>query len=239
MAAKERLRRWWLQRGGTIESLNVCGPLGDPVEAHYGLLPDGTAIMEMAAASGIELVPADQLNPMEATTYGTGQLLRHLLESGHTSIVMGIGGSATVDGGTGMAQALGFRFLDEAGNEITDRGGKILSKICAVDSSNWIGGGTPSPASADSGDAVPPVLQIRIACDVTNPLTGPDGAAAVFGPQKGATPEMVQELDAGLGNLQAVLGLEGAPGDGAAGGLGYGLRAFCRAEIVPGGNADC
>ena len=201
--------------GGSIKSLQVCGPLGDPVDAHYGLLPDGTAIMEMAAASGIELVDPALLNPMEATTYGTGELLMHLINSGHTSVVMGIGGSATVDGGLGMAQALGFRFLDAAGNEITERGGKILSRIASV---------VPAPVNAN----------IRVACDVINPLTGVSGAVCVFGPQKGATPDMVDALDAGLGNLQSVLGVEEAPGDGAAGGLGYGLRAFCNAQIVPG-----
>lgn len=206
--------------GGRFESLEVCGPLGEPVEALYGLLPDGTAIMEMASASGIELVPIGQLNPMKTTTYGTGELLKHLIAEGHTSIVMGIGGSATVDGGAGMALALGFRFFDAADNEINERGGKILSRIASIDSS----GAFKALESAT----------IRIACDVTNPLTGPNGAAAVFGPQKGATPEMVEQLDAGLSNLCKICGAPGAPGDGAAGGLGYGLRAFCNAEIVPG-----
>jgi glycerate kinase len=206
--------------GGRFEAVEVCGPLGEPVEAGYGLLPDGSAIMEMASASGIELIAADRLNPLEATTFGTGQVLRHLLEEGHASIVMGIGGSATVDGGTGMAQALGYRFLDADGYEISERGGKILSKIHSIDASNVLSGLED--------------IRIRIACDVTNPLTGPNGAAAVFGPQKGATADMVRQLDAGLARLQEIEPVEGAPGDGAAGGLGYGLRAFCRAEIVPG-----
>ena len=206
--------------GGRFETLEVCGPLGDAVAAQYGLLPDGTAIMEMASASGIELVSPGRLNPLEATTYGTGEILRHLLEEGHTSIVMGIGGSATVDGGVGMAQALGFRFVDEAGSEITERGGKILPRIHAVD---------VSAACSRLAEA-----NIRVACDVTNPLTGPKGAACIFGPQKGATPEMVKQLDAGLAKLRNVLRMAEAPGDGAAGGLGYGLRAFTRAEIVPG-----
>ncbi|MBT8041898.1 MAG: glycerate kinase, partial [Pontiella sp.] len=178
--------------GGKFESLKVCGPLGDPVEALYGLLPDGTAIMEMASASGIELVPVGRLNPMAATTYGTGELLKHLIEEGHTSIVMGIGGSATVDGGTGMAQALGFRFFDAAGNEIAGQGGTILSRIASIDSSK---------ALKELKNTA-----IRIACDVTNPLTGPNGAATVFGPQKGATPEMVNDLDAGLSNLFSIAG---------------------------------
>ena len=206
--------------GGRFESLDVCGPLGDPVVAQYGVLPDGSAIMEMASASGLELVPAERLNPLEATTSGTGQVLRHLIEEGHASIVMGIGGSATVDGGTGLAQALGYRLLDSAGHEITERGGRILSLIHSIDAANVLAGLHQA--------------RIRVACDVTNPLTGPAGAAAVFGPQKGATPEMVTQLDAGLSNLAHVAGIEGAPGDGAAGGLGYGLRAFCRAEIVSG-----
>lgn len=206
--------------GGAVEAITVCGPLGDPVEAQYGVLPDGTAIMEMAAASGIELVSPEQLNPLEATTYGTGELIRHLLETGHHALVMGIGGSATVDGGTGLAQALGFRFLDEDGVEITERGGKILTRLHSVDA---------SAACSRLAEA-----RIRVACDVTNPLTGPMGAASVFGPQKGATPEMVSQLDAGLDNLRKILDVNEAPGDGAAGGLGYGLRAFCQAEVVPG-----
>ncbi len=203
--------------GGELRALTVTGPLGEPVEAEYGVLPDGTAIMEMASAAGIELIPAVRLNPLEATTYGCGELLRHLIEAGQTQIVMGIGGSATVDGGTGMAQALGFVFRDADGREITERGGKILSKIARID-------------RAEVG------ARIRVACDVTNPLTGPNGAAAVFGPQKGATPEMVESLDAGLANLRRVATTADAPGDGAAGGLGYGLRAFCAAEIVSGAN---
>ena len=178
--------------GGTFQTLEVCGPLGDPVAAQYGLLPDGTAIMEMASASGIELIPSDRLNPMEATTYGTGELLRHLLSEGHTSIVMGIGGSATVDGGIGMAQALGYRFLDARGEET-----RVLTQIRSIDSSTVTQGLQEAT--------------IRVACDVTNPLTGPNGAAAVFGPQKGATPEMVNQLDAGLSNLLNMAGSGGAP----------------------------
>ena len=176
--------------------------------------------MEMAAASGIELLSASQLNPMQASTCGTGELLRHLLQAGHTSIVIGIGGSATVDGGTGMAQALGYRFLDATGAAIPAQGGQALSRIASVDESAVL------PALAGA--------HLQVACDVRNPLTGPAGAAAVFGPQKGATPEMIPVLDAGLANLQRVRGLEGRAGDGAAGGLGFGLRTFCHAEIVSG-----
>ena len=201
--------------GGTIQHVDVCGPLGDPVKAQYGLLPNGSVIMEMASASGIELISSDQLNPMKATTCGTGELLRHVLEQEHTDIVMGIGGSATVDGGVGMARALGYRFLDVAGDET-----RVLTQIRSIDDAGVFQGLEHAT--------------IRVACDVTNPLTGPNGAAKVFGPQKGATPEMVKELDAGLGHLRKVVGFDEAPGDGAAGGLGYGLRAFCNAEIVPG-----
>jgi glycerate kinase len=190
------------------------------VLAHYGLLPDGTAVMEMASASGIELIPIERLDPMKASTFGTGELLRQLLQDGHRSIIMGIGGSATVDGGVGMAQALGFRFLDKNGDEMVQRGGQSLGKIGSIDDS------LQHPAIKTAS--------IRVACDVTNPLTGPKGAAAVFGPQKGATKEMVPLLDAGLANLQQVCGCAAAPGDGAAGGLGYGLRAFCGAKILPG-----
>ena len=206
--------------GGQIHSVPVTGPLGAPVVANYGLLPDGTAVMEMASASGIELVSADALDPLKASTFGTGELLRHLLQAGHTSIIMGIGGSATVDGGTGLAQALGFRFLDAAGHEIRERGGAILPRIRTLDA-------TPQLPALK-------LAKVRVACDVTNPLTGPNGAAAVFGPQKGATAETIPLLEAGLANLQQVCGCPPAPGDGAAGGLGYGLRAFCGAQILPG-----
>lgn len=206
--------------GGEFRSTDVCGPLGEAVTAQYGILPDGTVILEMASASGIELVASDRLNPMKTSTYGTGQLIRHLLDEGHRSMVMGIGGSVTVDGGTGMAQALGYRFMDADGIEITDRGGRMLSSINRIDASH-----------------VEPKLKeasLRVACDVTNPLTGPNGAATVFGPQKGATPEMVPQLEAGLAKLMNVAGIKDAAGDGAAGGLGYGLRIFCQAEIISG-----
>ncbi len=202
---------------GTFQTLEVCGPLGDSVKAQYGLLPDGTAVMEMAAASGIELVPTGRLNPMEATTYGTGELLRHLLLKGHTSVIMGIGGSATVDGGMGMARALGYQFLDAQDEEVS-----ALTEIHSIDDSQIL----PELKNA----------RIRVACDVINPLTGPNGAAAVFAPQKGATSDMIPVLDAGLVNLQKRVGMLSQPGDGAAGGLGYGLRAFCNAEIVSGAN---
>jgi glycerate kinase len=212
--------------GGQLESIEVTGPLGDRVTAQYGLLPDGrTAVMEMATASGIELVPTDRLDPMRATTYGTGELMRAAIEAGVREIILGIGGSATVDGGTGMAQALGFRLLDEDGKEC-ERGGRGLATISKIESESVV------TALEESS--------IQVACDVTNPLLGERGAARVFGPQKGATPEMIHLLERGLANLAEVWlgqgmveGVDGA-GDGAAGGLGAGLRAFCGAEIVSG-----
>jgi glycerate kinase len=212
--------------GGAIETVEVTGPLGDTVTAHYGLLPDGkTAVMEMASASGIELVPTGRLDPMQATTYGTGELMRAAISTGVRDIILGIGGSATVDGGIGMAQALGFRLLDADGCEC-GRGGSALSVIETIDRSGVI---------PELGQC-----RIRVACDVTNRLLGERGAARVFGPQKGATPEMVKSLENGLARLGEVWVRAGmldgvdSPGDGAAGGLGAGLRAFCGAEMSSG-----
>jgi glycerate kinase len=212
--------------GGEKKEVVVSGPLGEPATAVYGLLPDGqTAIMEMASASGLELVPTDRLDPMKATTYGTGELMRAAVTAGFREIILGIGGSATVDGGAGMAQALGYRLLTADGTEC-GRGGTALPTIASIKT-----------------DGVLPALQecrIRVACDVTNPLLGERGAARVFGPQKGATPQMVELLEEGLANLaglwqrQGLLDRVDYPGDGAAGGLGAGLRAFCGAEMSPG-----
>lgn len=212
--------------GGELRTVEVTGPLGGSVTAVYGLLPDGeTAVLEMASASGIELVPADRLDPMRATTYGTGELMRAAIENGVRDLILGIGGSATVDGGIGMAQALGTRLLTADGSEC-GRGGGALATIATIDPA-----GAP-PAVRD--------CRVRVACDVTNPLLGERGAARVFGPQKGATPEVVEALERGLGNLArlwrsyGMLGPEDRPGDGAAGGLGAGLRAFCAAEMGSG-----
>ena len=208
----------------------VTGPLGGKISAEYGIINDGhTAVMEMASASGIELVPREQLNPMKATTYGTGEMIKHALSSGVTEVVIGIGGSATVDGGVGMAQALGYRLLDSEENDIPF-GGDGLEKLASLDNSNVL-----------------PELKkckIRVACDVTNPLTGPNGAAAVYAPQKGATPKMVERLEKGLSNLFTILRdkkmvKSEEPGDGAAGGLGAALRAFCNAQITSGAELVC
>jgi len=169
---------------GHIVRKVVTGPLGQAVEAFYGLSGDGqTAVIEMAAASGLELVSLEQRNPMLTTTYGTGELVRDALEAGVRRIIFGIGGSATNDGGVGMIQALGGRFLDQAGQEIGFGCGP-LEQLARIDLSGL--------------DSRLAECEIQVACDVDNPLIGPHGASAVFGPQKGATPEMVTRLDANL-----------------------------------------
>lgn len=211
--------------GGEMVSARVTGPLGDPVEAVFGLLPDGTAVLEMSAASGLTLVPEERRDPGSATTFGTGQMIRAALDKGAGKIIIGIGGSATNDCGAGMAQALGVRLLDEGGRDL-DLGGRSLDRLVRIDMSGL-----------DPRIGKTPIL---VACDVQNPLCGPGGASAVYGPQKGATPEMVKKLDANLrhfaGRIKDQLGIDvaGIPGSGAAGGLGAGLMAFTGAELRPG-----
>ena len=207
--------------GAELRTVRVMGPLGGEVDAEYAFNPiEKTGVVEMASASGIALVQRKDLNPLKATTFGTGQVIRKLLDDGAEQITIGIGGSATVDGGTGMAQALGFRFLGKDGNEL-GLGAAPLAELAAIDS-----------ALADSRLKK---VKISIACDVTSPLLGKNGAAFVFGPQKGATPEMVEILEQNLAKLAEVWISQGflisvnEPGDGAAGGLGAGLRAFCNA----------
>ena len=211
---------------GRLEERTVRGPFGEPVRARWGVLGDGqTAVIEMAAASGLPLVPKDRRDPRVTSTYGTGELVRAALEAGLTKLVIGIGGSATNDGGTGLARALGVRFLDAAGAELPE-GGAALGRLARID----LAGLDSRLASAE----------ILVACDVDNPLTGPRGASAVYGPQKGATPQMVADLDAALGHYarvaQAATGRDVAlhPGAGAAGGLGAGLLFFTPARLRPG-----
>jgi glycerate 2-kinase len=211
---------------GRIEERTVRGPLGEPVRARWGVLGDGaTAVLEMAAASGLPLVPKERRDPRVTTTYGTGELVRAALDAGLAKLVVGIGGSATNDGGTGLARALGARFLDEAGKELPE-GGAALARLARID----LAGLDPRLARA----------QVTVACDVDNPLTGPRGASAVYGPQKGATPQMVKELDAALGRYAEVAraatgrDVAGEPGAGAAGGLGAGLLFFTPARLRPG-----
>jgi len=210
---------------GEIVKVPVTGPLGNKIEAQYGLLDPTTAVIEMAAASGLVLVPSDGKDVKAATTFGTGELILHALDEGVEEIILAIGGSATNDGGTGMASALGYRFKDKDG-KILPPGGGSLGELAAIDTE-----GVDSRLAKTS---------FRVACDVNNPLTGPHGASAVYGPQKGASPEDVKILDAALGNLAAVvkaqMGIEDSeqPGAGAAGGLGYGLMVFCGARLETG-----
>ena len=244
--------------GGKLLAADVFDPLGAPLRAHFGLLgssraaglpgelgfsaataaaqgegyvdePYGrrTAVIEMAAASGLALVSTDKRDPMRTTTFGTGQLILAAIQAGASRIILGIGGSATVEGGCGCAQAIGVTFLDEHGEMmVCGMGGGSLASIGKVDMSG-------------RDDRIAGT-EILVACDVTNPLTGPQGAAAVFGPQKGATPEMVAQLDAGLKHLADVvrsqLGIEidSLSGAGAAGGLGGGLVAFAGARLQRG-----
>src|SRR5438067_1316532 len=212
--------------GGERRALPVRGPLGEPVEADYGLLEQGqTAVIEMAKASGLSLLPPSRRNPAVTTTYGVGELLQHAYDAGARRFIVGIGGSATNDGGAGMAQALGYHLLDDQGHELPP-GGLALQRLARID---------PGGVHADWKQA-----GVDVACDVTNPLTGPSGASAVYGPQKGATPEMVAELDAALKHVAEIIrrdlrvDVEPLPGAGAAGGLGAGLVAFTGARLRPG-----
>ncbi len=214
--------------GGRRERVQVTGPLGDLVEADFGLAEtaDGTiAIVEMARASGIGLVSEGRRNPMLASTRGTGELIGAACRHGPRRVLVCIGGSATNDGGAGMAQALGVRLLDDRGEDLPPGGG-ALRRLARIDASAM------DPAVRGT--------EVVVACDVDNPLTGPRGASAVYGPQKGATPEQVRILDEALGHLAAVthrdLGLDvrDTPGAGAAGGLGAGLVAFLGARLRPG-----
>ncbi|MBB5191045.1 glycerate kinase [Silvimonas terrae] len=199
-------------------AVTVTGPLGQPVPAFYGLTGDGhTAVIEMAAASGLALVPPTQRNPLLTTSYGTGELIRAALDKGARRFIIGLGGSATNDGGAGLAQALGARFTDLAGASIGPGGG-ALAQLAHIDFSTL--------------DARLAQCQIDVACDVDNPLTGPQGASAIFGPQKGATPAMVAQLDQSLAHLGQLLaqvvgsGVADCPGAGAAGGMGAMLLAL-------------
>jgi glycerate kinase len=214
--------------GGQIVKTEVSGPMGVRVLASYGLLGDGkTAVIEMAEASGLPLVPKDQRNPLVATTYGTGELIGDAIKRGVEEIILGIGGSATNDAGAGLAQALGVRFLNFGGAPIRDLiAGGDLDDVQAVDMS------TVNPGLAK--------IHISVACDVTNPLCGEKGASRVYGPQKGATPEMIERLDKNLAHFAHVIKRSiGAdvidrPGAGAGGGIGAGLMAFTNATLKRG-----
>ncbi len=216
--------------GGRLVCEEVTGPLGEKLQACFGILDldtggGRTAVIEMAAASGLTLVPPGSRNPLFATSYGTGELIRKALHSGCDRLIIGIGGSATNDGGMGMAQALGIRFLDTNGREV-GFGGQYLEEVHMID----LQGLDPLVHKAD----------IKVACDVANLLCGKQGAAYVYGPQKGATPEMVKRLDRGLGHFAEKIkqhtgkDIKDVPGAGAAGGMGAGLMAFLGARLMPG-----
>lgn len=227
--------------GGSIVNLEVMGPLGNRVQAHYGILGDilgdcsnGTAshanhgaiaVIEMASASGLHHVPREQRNPLLTTSYGTGELICDALNRGIKHIILGLGGSATNDGGAGMAQALDILLLDDQGKTLP-AGGAALANLARIDITN----------------AHPLLSQctFEVACDVDNPLCGERGASAIFGPQKGATPEMVKQLDTALAHYADVIAQSGIndhrgqAGAGAAGGMGLGVMAFLNAELKPG-----
>ncbi|MDR0379429.1 MAG: glycerate kinase [Candidatus Accumulibacter sp.] len=211
---------------GTLRRMEATGPLGERVVAHWGILGDGeTAVVEMAAVSGLPLVPEARRDPRFTTTRGTGELLRAVLDAGLRKIIIGIGGSATNDGGVGMARALGAKFLDGEGRELPD-GGAALVRLARIDLAGL--------------DSRLRDCRITVACDVDNPLCGPRGASVVFGPQKGATPEIVAELDAALFRFSRIAReatgrvVDELPGAGAAGGLGAGLMYFSPAVLKPG-----
>ena len=212
--------------GGSMHAVPVHDPLGRPVEGHFGLLADGTtAVVETAEASGLALLEAKERNPLIASSYGTGELMLAAVRSGAKRIIVGLGGSATNDAGAGLLQALGVRLLDGNGNDLK-HGGAALADLATIDIS------TMDPALKN--------VAIIAACDVTNPLTGPTGASAVFGPQKGASKDDVATLDAALAHFAQVIesqlgvAVNDVPGAGAAGGIGAALKGFLNAEFRPG-----
>ena len=213
--------------GGRMETVQVCGPLGDLVQACYGILPDGkTAVMEMAEASGLALVPREKLDPRRASSFGTGQMIREAIRQGCRDFIIGIGGSATTDGGAGMLSALGYEFLDEEGRAV-EPGIEALDRIVCIRS-----------------EQKPPELEqcrFRIACDVSNPLLGEQGAVWVYGPQKGVREEEKSIFDQKMRHFAEKIveftgrDARGEPGAGAAGGLGFAfLSCFPQAELSPG-----
>jgi glycerate kinase len=215
----------FLAAGGSRYEVEVTGPLGSRVTAFYGVLKDGRAVIEMAAASGLPLVPPERRNPLVTTSRGTGELIKAALDRGCRRILLGIGGSATNDAGLGMAQALGWSFTDALGKEL-GAGGGALGDLAVID--------------ARHGDPRLAQCEIVVASDVTNPLVGEHGASVVYGPQKGATPSMVAALDSNLRHFADCVARDVGPqlhevaGGGAAGGLGAGLIAFCGARLESG-----
>ncbi|MCG4571160.1 glycerate kinase [Clostridium cochlearium] len=211
---------------GEIFKVEVLGPLGNPITAEFGILGDGTtAVIEMASASGLQHIAPEDRNPLITTTFGTGELIKHALDKNVQQIFIGIGGSATNDGGAGMIQALGGKLLTKSGENIAFGGG-ALNTLHSID----LSGLDPRLSK----------VSIDVACDVNNPLTGENGASYIFGPQKGATPEIVELLDENLKHYAKIIkkdlqkDIENIPGSGAAGGLGGGLMAFLSAKLKTG-----
>ncbi len=212
--------------GGAIHSMEVTGPLGERRQAQWGAMGGGrTAVIEMARTSGLALVPEAQRNPLTTTTYGLGEVMRAAMDADFRRFIIGIGGSATNDAGAGMAQALGIRLLDAAGDALPF-GGAALADLHAIDMTRL------DPRISE--------CEILVACDVNNPLTGPTGASAIYGPQKGATPQMITELDAALTHFARIVkrdlgaDIDLVPGSGAAGGLGGGMIAFVNGQLQAG-----
>lgn len=207
--------------GGERRSLKVTGPKRTPVEAKFGILPDGSAAMEMAACAGLPLMDGE-LEPLRATTYGVGELIEHIASLGCEKLLLGLGGSATNDCGIGMAAALGYRFLDAEGREVAPLA-ENLGKVDKIDPPEVL-----------------PDIRVRAACDVDNPLCGERGASAVFGPQKGLRPEQIGPHDMAMAHFAQVIKRDLGPdvaevsGAGAAGGLGAGVLAFLKGELTPG-----
>ena len=211
---------------GEQTDITVTGPMGAAVSCYYGFLrKTNTAVIEMASAAGITLVPCEKKNPLLATTYGVGEIIRDAMERGCRDFIIGIGGSATNDGGIGMLKALGYNFSDESGKDVGE-GGQALAKIASIDTQNR------HPLISE--------CKFRIACDVNNPLCGENGATYIYGPQKGVTDDLKKELDAGMANFAKItaasLGKDNSntPGTGAAGGLGFAFLSYIGAELIPG-----
>ena len=211
---------------GHLEHVTVTGPFGEPVDCPYGIIRDSmTAVIEMSGAAGITLIPAKELNPLSATTYGVGEVIADAIRKGCRRFIIGIGGSATNDGGAGMLQALGFGLMDSDGREIS-RGARGLMELAVITEEHVL------PELAE--------CTFRIACDVTNPLCGSNGCSAVFGPQKGARPEDIRNMDRWLARYAEISKVlhpdadPNFPGTGAAGGMGFAFRTFLPAELQSG-----
>ncbi|MDR3021721.1 MAG: glycerate kinase [Clostridiales bacterium] len=213
---------------GIIRTVQVTGPLGESVQAKYGFVPESkTAVIELAEAAGLNLVPMEARNPLYTTTYGVGEIIVDAIEQGCRKFIVGIGGSATNDAGMGMLQALGYEFLGPGGQSL-GLGGHVLNSLVDIRTENV------HPELAN--------CEFRVACDVDNPLFGPKGAAHAYAVQKGASPDSIKHLDAGLVTFSNVVKrvlkktISTAPGAGAAGGVGYAFLAFLRGKLEPGAN---